>query len=55
MSNLGQGYWECRRVGDTHTRDTTGEKDKCCFIPAASFSPFVALRVADKNKDYITI
>jgi len=24
-SNLGQGYWECRQVGGTHTRDT-GEK-----------------------------
>ena len=22
MLNLGQGYWECRRVGGTHTRDT---------------------------------
>jgi hypothetical protein len=22
MSNLGQGYWECRRMGGTHTRDT---------------------------------
>ena len=22
MSILGQGYWECRRMGGTHTRDT---------------------------------
>ena len=35
MSILGLGYWECRRVGGTHTRDTR-EKDKnlslhtCC-------------------------
>ena len=27
MSNLGQGYWERRRVGGTHTRDT-GEKER---------------------------
>jgi len=25
MSNLGQGYWESRRVGGTHTRDTGGQ------------------------------
>ena len=27
MSNMGQGYWECRRVEGTHTRDKR-EKDK---------------------------
>ena len=46
MSNLGQGYWECRGMGGTHTRDT-GVKDKICrSIPAASFSPIFAPRVA---------
>ena len=38
MLDLGQGYWECRRVEGTHTRDT-GEKDKIlslhtCFASA---------------------
>jgi len=27
MSNLGQGYWKCRPVEGTHTRDK-GEKEK---------------------------
>jgi hypothetical protein len=27
MSDFGQGYWECREVGGTHTRDA-GEEDK---------------------------
>ena len=43
MSNLGQGYWELRRVGGTRTRDT-GEKEKnpslltyCEFQPGFSF------------------
>jgi len=46
MLNSGQGYWECRRMGGTHTRDT-GEKEKICSsIPALSFSLVFALRVA---------
>jgi len=45
LSNLWQGFWECRRVGGTHTRDK-GEKDRklilslytCCeFQPDFSF------------------
>ena len=32
MSNLGQGNWECLRVGGTHTRDT-GEKDRKYVAP----------------------
>jgi len=49
MSNLGQGYWERRRVGGTHTRDT-GKKGrkKCCSLPTVSFSPDFALIVAAK-------
>jgi hypothetical protein len=50
MSDLGQGYWERRRVGGTH-RDT-GEKEKICrSLPTASFSPVFALRVAGKLYD----
>jgi len=47
---MGQGYWYSRRVGGTHTRDT-GEVDRkiCCSLPAASFSPVFALRVAGVN------
>ena len=47
MSNSGQGYWECQRMGGTHTRDT-GEKGRksCRPIPAANFSPVFALIVA---------
>jgi hypothetical protein len=53
MPNLGQGYWECRRMGGTHTRDT-GEKGRksCRSKPAASFSPVFALRVAGLNINY---
>ena len=32
MSDLGQGYWTCREVGGTHTKDT-GEKDKSSVAP----------------------
>jgi hypothetical protein len=44
MSNLGQGYWECRQVEGTHTRDK-GEKDRkvCSSIPAIGFSPVMLL------------
>jgi hypothetical protein len=47
MSNLGQGYWGCREVGGTHTRDI-GEKDKkiCRSTSAAIFSPVFVTRVA---------
>ena len=47
---MGQGYWESRQVGGTHTRDT-GEKGRkvCRSIPAASFSLVSALRVAGLN------
>jgi len=50
MSNLGQGYWECRRVEGTHTRDKV-EKDSNFYrtIPATSFSPVFALRVAGNH------
>jgi len=52
MSSLGQGYWERRRVGDTHTRDT-GKKEKTCrSLPTASFSPVFALRVAAELYDF---
>jgi len=47
LSNLGQGYRECRRVGGTHTRDKGG-KDRKIFRSktAASSSPVFALSVA---------
>ena len=47
MSSLGQGYWERRRVGGTHTRDKGG-KDRKIFRSktAASSSPVFALSVA---------
>ena len=55
MSNVGQGNWERRRVGGTHTRDT-GEKIKICrSLPTASFSLVLALRVAAKLYDFNTI
>ena len=52
MSSLGQGYWERRRVGGTHTRDT-GEKDRkiCRSLPAASSSAVFAFSVAAKFYD----
>ena len=28
MSDLGQGYWTCREVGGTHTKDTGGKDRK---------------------------
>jgi hypothetical protein len=51
MSNLGQGYWECRRVGGTHTRDTGEKMKKYSSIPASSSSLLFALRVARLNTD----
>ena len=53
MSNLGQGYWDCRRVEGTQTRDA-GEKDRkiCRSLPTASFSPVFALRVAAELYDF---
>jgi hypothetical protein len=48
MSNSGQGYWECLRVGGTHTRDTEGKEKICRSIPALSFLPVFALSVAGK-------
>jgi len=50
MSNLGQGYWERRQVGGTHTRDT-GEKDKKKLLHTCyEFQPGFALRFAGLNK-----
>ena len=55
-SNLGQGYWESRRVGGTHTRDTGGKDIKICrSIPAVNFPPVLAPRVAVKNINYSII
>ena len=46
MSILGQGYWECRQVGGTHTRDTGGkDRNICRSVPAASFNPVFITRV----------
>ena len=51
MSSLGQGYWECRRVEGTHTRDKGGkDRKRCRSIPALSF-PFFALSGAGKLYD----
>ena len=36
MSNLGQGYWECRRVEGTHTKDTKKKEKK---LPLLTQSP----------------
>jgi len=53
-SNLGQGYWEIRRVGGTHIRDTGGKTYKSVApLPAANFPPVFAPRVTDQNKIYI--
>jgi len=39
-------------MGGTHTRDTEEKGRKSCFsIPAASFSPLLVTRVADKTKN----
>jgi len=53
MSNLGQGYWDCRRVEGTQTRDA-GEKDRkiCRSLPTASFSLVFVLRVAAKIYEF---
>jgi len=56
MSNSGQGYWECRRVGGTHTRDTGGKDGNLSpHKPALSLSLVFALSVADQSKEYNTI
>jgi len=49
MPTLGQGYWDCRRVGGTHTRDNGGKDNNCRSKPAASFSPFFVTRVVGLN------
>ena len=55
MSSLGQGYWECLRVGGTYTRGK-GEKDKVCrSTPAAGLSLVYVIRVAVTNKAYYKI
>jgi len=47
VSNLGQGYWECLRVGGTHTRD----RGKTCRSKfAASFSPVLRSELRATNK-----
>ena len=52
MSNLRQGYWECLRVGGTHTRDTGGKYKKICrSISASSFLAVFALSVEGKLYD----
>jgi len=39
MSNLGQGYWECRRVEGTHTRDKGGKDKSLSLHTCSEFSP----------------
>ena len=52
MSKSGQGYWECLRVGGTHTRDTGGKYKKICrSISASSFLAVFALSVEGKLYD----
>ena len=48
--DLRQGYWESRRVGETHARDTGGEDIQICrSIPAASFSQHPEAEVDQGN------
>jgi hypothetical protein len=48
--DLRQGYWESRRVGETHARDTGGEDIQICrSIPAASFSQHPEAEVPRAN------
>jgi hypothetical protein len=56
MSNLGQGYWECRRVGGTQTRDK-GEKERkhMSLHICGEFHPVFVLRVAGLNTGYYKI
>ena len=54
MSNLGQGYWECRRKGGTHTRDT-GEKDRKYVAPYLLRVSARFLRLELQSKILITL
>ena len=55
-SNLGQGYWESRRVGGTHTRDTGGKDRKnlslhtCCEFQPGSCSQSCGVKYSLKLK-----
>jgi hypothetical protein len=52
MSNLGQGYWERRRVGGRHShKGHRGNREVCRSLPTASFIPVVPLSVEGKLYD----
>jgi len=56
MLELGQGHWECLRVGGTHTRDRGGkDRNTCRSTPASRFNPVSVPRVAGGNEGYSLI
>ena len=52
MSNLGQGYWECRQVEGTHTRNK-GKKEKSVASYLLQVSARFFLSVSRAN--YMTL